>query len=186
MAAAVAPVLTNLPTVLSVAGAVLPTFLGTAGQAQQTGQEASIYESQARQKEAVAKAERAAAQAQAVEDRRRARILQSRAQARGAAGGAIGPGLEQIEADIIAEGELSALTSLLEGEEAARRSEYGAELDRFSAKQKRRQAQTTALSGLVGGLARGFSALPGSSPANGGGEIPAYSAQRLARGLTGL
>ena len=137
----------------------VPSVLGAVGAAQSQKQDALILESQAKQREQQAGQERAASQRQALEDKRQARILQSRAQARGAASGATGPGLFDIESDIIGEGELSALTSLYEGEERARSAEYGAELDRFSARQKRQQAKSTILTGLVGSAGKGYGSL---------------------------
>ena len=135
---------------------VVTTALSAAAQSKKEKQEALIFESQAKQKDIIAGQQRAESQIKAKEERRQARLLQSRAQARGAASGAIGPGLTNIESDIIGEGELSALTSLYEGEEAARSAEYGAELDRYSARNKRKAARTTLLTGIASSVSKGY------------------------------
>ncbi len=132
------------------------TALSAVAQSKSQKQEALTLESRAKQKDIIAGQQRAESQIKAKEERRQARLLQSRAQARGAASGATGPGLTNIESDIIGEGELSALTSLYQGEEAARSSEYGAELDRYSARNKRNAAKTTLLTGIASSGFKGY------------------------------
>jgi hypothetical protein len=76
---------------------------------------------QARQMEQQAGQERAVSQREAIEQRRRARLAQSRALAIAAAsGGGTGGTVQDILATLGAEGEMNAQAALYEGEEAAR------------------------------------------------------------------
>ena len=78
---------------------------------------------------------RAASQREQIEQRRRGRIVQSRA---AAVMGASGAGIDtDILADIDTEAEIRALTSLYEGEETARGLEYGAMLERAGGEGRR-------------------------------------------------
>jgi len=103
------------------------TALGAQRQAQ-----ASEFE--AEQLEVLAGQEQATAQRRADEERRRGRILQSRALALGAAsgGGASDPTVVNIISDLAGESEYLAATRIYEGEEAARRARMGAAGARFT------------------------------------------------------
>lgn len=98
---------------------------------------------EARQLDAAAGQARASAQRGAAEERRKARLVQSRAQA-AARGGAGDVGVVNIMGDIAAEGEYRALSSLYEGEERARGYQDAAAARRYSGKQ-------SLLAGLVSG-----------------------------------
>lgn len=117
-----------------------------AGKAQQKA--ADHPADQARQ---AAGQERAAAQREAIEQRRQGGFIASRAQAVGAASGAGGAGLENILGDIGAEGEFRALSSMFMGEERARGLEMQADVKEFEGKEARRASRmgaiTTALRG---------------------------------------
>lgn len=78
---------------------------------QQARARAAQYEQQAGQ-------EVAASQRKAIEERRRARLLSSKLQAR-AGGGASDPGVVALDAGIVGEGEYRALTELYFGDERA-------------------------------------------------------------------
>lgn len=115
----------GLSTILSAGGAAVSAVGAVQGGKAQDA--AAQY--QAAQLEASGKAEQAASQRQAEEDRRQARLMQSRARAVGAASGG-GIDLE-LAGDIEAEGEYRALTSLWEGTEAAKGRRAQAEASRF-------------------------------------------------------
>jgi len=74
--------------------------------------------------------ERATAQRAAVEERRRAGLVSSRARAVSAASGTTGKGITDILGDIEQEGEYRYLTALAAGESAAQGMEYGAAVRR--------------------------------------------------------
>lgn len=95
--------------------------------------EASRFE--AAQLEQIAGEERAVAQRRAGEERRRGRILESRALALAAAGGggATDPTVVNIISDLAGEGEYAAAVRIYEGEEAARRARMGARAQEFEA-----------------------------------------------------
>lgn len=101
-------------------------------QAQSAAYQSQLGNAQALQMEQQAGQERAVAQRAMLEERRRGRLVGSRAQAISAAsgGGALDPSIVNILGDIDAETELRALTALYQGEERARGAEYGAVLDR--------------------------------------------------------
>lgn len=121
----------GLPTILSGAGTAV-SALGAvqAGKAQNA---ASKY--QAAQLEAAGKAENAAAQRKAEEERRQARLMQSRARAVGAASGG---GVDiDLFGDIEEEGEFRALSALWEGKEAAKGRRAQAAASRFEGQSAR-------------------------------------------------
>lgn len=100
--------------------------------------------SEAKQLERRAGLTRASSQRAAVEERRDARYLASKARARAAASGAgvSDPTLVDIFADIDAGGEYNALARLFEGEEAARG-------DEFAAKIRRREGRAAKTAGKI-------------------------------------
>ena len=111
------------------------TAAGRAGKARQLA--LNTEAAQARQN---AGQERAAGQRGAAVERRRARLLSSRALARAAASGAgaFDPTVEVLLGDIGAEGEFRALTELFTGEERARSLETQAAFKVFEGGQERR------------------------------------------------
>lgn len=138
-------------TVLSVGSTVMGYFGNrNAGIA---AQQESEY--RAKQLEQRAGQERATAQRQAVIEKRRGVLAQSKVQARAAAsgGGALDESVVNIMGDLEGESELNALNSLYEGEERARDDESEAIVTRYSGQQKKKAgylaARTTALSGFA-------------------------------------
>ncbi len=112
------------------------------GRAEQAAGEArqQVLEHQAAQARQSAGQERAASQRDAIEQRRRARLISSRALAVAAASGAGAgdPTIENILGEIGAEGEFRALNELFLGEERARDLELQAALRVFEGAQERR------------------------------------------------
>lgn len=135
----------GLSTILSAAGSAV----GAIGAIQGGKAQQASANYQAAQLEAAGKTERAIAQREAEEDRRQARLMQSRARAVGAASGG-GIDLE-LAGDIAAEGEYRALTSLWEGEEAAKGRKAQAAAARFEGKQAKKAGYLTAGKTLLSG-----------------------------------
>lgn len=106
---------------------------------------ATSLEYRAQQFQQKAGQERASGQRAAIEQRRKQRLVSSRALALGAAGGGgIDPGLADILGDLAEEGEFRVLTELYTGEERARGAEMQAEADRFEASETRRAGRIEA------------------------------------------
>lgn len=124
--AAAAPFLAAAGTVVSTIGAIQQ------GNAQQA---AANY--QAAQLTQQAGQDRATAQRQAIEERRKAGLALSRVQAFSAASGAgaTDPTVNNIAGDIAGQGEYNALTQLYNGEERARGLENQASATRFQGQQ---------------------------------------------------
>lgn len=124
-------------------GATVVSTVGTLVAGEQEAQaykasakvENELAQYRAKQLEQNAGQERAASQHKAEQERKQARLVQSRARAIGAAGGAIrGTDIEDILAGLEGEGEYNAQSALYEGEEAARGMEMQAAGERYSAK----------------------------------------------------
>lgn len=132
MAQAIPIALMAASTAISAGG----TILGSNAEAKQLrGESDQLIE--------MAGQDRASSQREAAEQRRQARLLQSRALAVGAAtGGASDPTVVNILANLEGEGEYRALTALYEGEEAARSKE-------MQARARRREAKNTKRAGLI-------------------------------------
>lgn len=105
--------------------------------------------------------ERATAQRRAYEERRKATLVGSRAQAVAAAsgGGALDPTVLEITGDIAGEGEYNALTQMFTGEERALGLENEAALRRYegdealrAGKIRKKQAKIAAIGTLLSGL----------------------------------
>lgn len=121
-----------IPAVIAVAGAALSaggTIIGA-------NSEAKALKSEAAQLDVQAGQERATSQRQAMEERRQARLAQSRALAVAAAsgGGADDPTVINRMAELEGEGEYRSLVALYQGEESARGMEADAEARRKGAK----------------------------------------------------
>lgn len=159
---------------LAIAGIALSVVSGfvqasntlAAGRAEQQAARVrqQALEHQADQARQTAGQERAAAQRDAIEQRRQARFLSSRALARAAASGAGAgdPTVENILGGIGAEGEFRALNELFIGEERARNLETQAILKVFEGDQERRAGDVarrasrgTAFAQILGGTASG-------------------------------
>jgi hypothetical protein len=101
---------------------------------------------EAAQMERNAGQERAAAQREAIEERRQGRLAVSRARALAGASGAgvSDPTVTNILADLASQGETNALTALWEGEESARNMEFGAAGRRYEGSQAQQAGAYTA------------------------------------------
>ena len=106
--------------------------------------QAKSLKNEARQLDTKAGLERASSQREAMEERRKARLLQSRGQAVAAAsgGGADDPTIVNLMADIAGEGEYRSLTALYEGNERA----FGLEAE---AKARRKEAKNAKIAGYI-------------------------------------
>lgn len=108
---------------------------------------------QARQMEQQAGQERATAQRAAIEQRHKAALAGSRAQALAAAsgGGASDPTIVGIQSDIAGQGEYNALSALFNGEERARGMETQAQATRFQGQQARKAGVMGAFTSVANG-----------------------------------
>lgn len=133
MAQAILPAMMLGGAALSAGG----TIMGSKAEARELRREAAQLEVNAGQ-------ERAMGQRRAIEEKRQARLVQSRAQAVAAAsgGGASDPTVINAIADLAGEGEYRSLTSLYEGNVA------GDDLLR-QAQARRREAKNTKKAGLI-------------------------------------
>lgn len=142
--------LTTVAAVASIGGSVL----GGLG-AMQAGKAANVNAKfQAAQLEQQAGQERASSQRVALEERRRAKITASNAQAAAAASGgsATDPTVLNITGDIAKQGEYNALSALFEGEEKARGLGLQASSTRMEGKQAKRAGMISGISTIVGGV----------------------------------
>jgi hypothetical protein len=128
----------------AMAGTAL-TALGALKEGRQANADASF---QAAQLEQNAGQERAASQRQAIEQRRQARLTNSRIQAL-AGGGGLDPTVVDLSANIAGEGELRALTALYTGEERARGNEMNAQGARIAGKNAERASRVKAISSVL-------------------------------------
>lgn len=116
-------------SILSLVGTLSQaSAMKAAGKASET-----IAMSQAKAMEQQAGQERASSQREALEARRQAKLVQSRARALAAAGGGdtSDPTVVNLLGDIDTEGELRALTALYQGEEKAKGLEYQAQVTKM-------------------------------------------------------
>ena len=136
-----------IPIGLAVAGSALSagsTILGANSEAKQLRSEAEQIDIQAGK-------ERASSQRAAIEERRQAKKVSSRALALAAAsgGGASDPSVINNIAEIEGEGEYRALTALYNGEEAARGQEFEADNRRKEAKNVKKAALVKAAGTII-------------------------------------
>lgn len=137
-----------LPIALTVGAGLLSaggTIIGAKGEAKELRKQADQLEVKAGQ-------ERAASQRRAIEQKRQADLLSSRAIAVAAASGASvdDPTVLNILADIEGEGEYRALTALYEGEDEARGLEFEARARRREAKNTKKAARFKAAGSIIG------------------------------------
>lgn len=133
---------------------IASTVAGASGAMQQgSASKASAY-SAATQLETAAGQDRATAQRQAIDQRRQARLLSSKLQAR--AGGDSGAGIINLDTGITGEGEYRALTALFNGEESARGKEHQAANARITGDNAVRAARTAAFSTVLQGASSMF------------------------------
>jgi hypothetical protein len=139
-----------IPLALTAASTLMQVGGGISAANSQAGQ----LRSEATQLDAMAGLDRASSQRASVEQRRNARLLQSRALAvAGASGGGISdPTVVNLLAKLEGEGEYRALTALYEGEEEARSKERQAVARRKEAGNVKKAALfTAAVKALEGG-----------------------------------
>ncbi len=148
----------GLSTILSAGGAAISGI----GAIQSGNAQNAAAQYQAAQLEAAGKAETAASQRKAEEDRRQTRMMQSRARAVGAASGG-GIDLE-LAGDIEADGEYRALTALWEGAEAAKGRNAQAAASRFEGKAAKKAGYLKGASKAFSGAASLYDSLaPGKT-----------------------
>jgi len=159
--------MTTIATVASVGGSVLSGL----GQIQAGKAANASAKFQAAQMEQRAGQERASSQRVALEERRRAGIAMSNAQAAAASsgGGATDPTVLNITGDIAKQGEYNALSALFEGEERARGLQLQASSTRMEGKQAKRAGMVSGVSTIIGGSGNALMAkyAPTSSPTGG-------------------
>lgn len=135
-----------MATAIPLGAAVVGTALSAGGSIIGANSEAKEMRREAAQLEANAGIERASSQRRAIDERRQAKLAQSRGLAvAGASGGGIDdPTVLNLLSGIGGEGEYRALTALYEGEESARGMEA-------EAAARRRGAKATKTAGLLKG-----------------------------------
>lgn len=100
-------------------------------------------------------AEEASSQRDAIEERRKAMLLQSRATMLAAAGGTgVDIGAMDIISKIQREGEFNALTALFEGEERAATLRTGAEVSEFQGEREKKASRIKAISTIFSGAGK--------------------------------
>jgi hypothetical protein len=137
--------MSGFETIALVLGGI-STAASMVGQINQgkAAKQAANYKAQ--QMEANAGQERAASQRGAIEQRRKAMLMQSRAQAVGAASGSLSdPSTVNILGDLAGEGELGALTALYQGEARARGYEAEATTSRYEGNAAKKAGQAAAI-----------------------------------------
>jgi len=158
--------LTTLATVASVGGSVISGL----GQMQAGRAANASAKFQAAQMEQRAGQERAASQRVAIEERRRAGIAMSNAQAATAAsgGGATDPTVLNITGGLAKQGEYNALSALFEGEERARGLQLQATSTRMEGRQARRAGMIGGISTIVSGAGNALMNKYAPASSNGG------------------
>lgn len=157
----------QLAMIAGIAGGGL-SALGTLAAGNSAEKAANFEASQLQRNAGLA---RAASQRAAIEERRKADLVSSRALAVAAAsGGGTGGNVENILGDIAAEGEYRTLTSLFEGEQQAQGLETAAGR-RWEGKAAKRASRVQAVSTLLGSAGSMYGKYGGSG-AFGGGEAP--------------
>lgn len=143
------------------------TLLSASGQSQAGREEQKRLGFEASQLEQGAGQDRAASQRRAIEERRQARLVQSRAQAVAAASGAGALDADVVRniADIEGEGEYRALTALYEGEDSAVGKETQAKMNRYQGRAARRAGNIAAMSTILQGASSMNSRYGGGSQA---------------------
>lgn len=148
-----------LPVVSSVLQAGSSVIQGNAAD-KVAGYEATQLEQRAGQT-------RATAQRQAIEDRRRARLANSRLQALAGGGGGDVTAVK-LASDIAGEGEYKALSSLYEGEESAVGDEQAAMARRMEGKNAKRAGRIKLISSIFSSAGDIMGAFGGGKPFGGG------------------
>lgn len=163
---------------LTIGLAVGGTLLSAWGQvqagnaAEQAGRNAQVAaDYQASQLERNAGQERAMAQRKAIEEARKKRMAQSRAQALVAAqgGGSLDPSVVDLMGDLEAEGQYNFDMALQQGEESARDMETGAQLKRYEGRQALAAGKAEKRSATIaaaGSLLKGGSSIYGDYKAS--------------------
>lgn len=162
------PALSTIATAVSIGGSIL-SGIGQMNAGKAAQKSANF---QAQQLEQQAGQERAASQRVAIEERRRANIAMSNAQASAAAsgGGATDETVLNITGGLAAQGEYNALSALFEGEEKARGLQLQATSTRMEGKQAKRAGMIGGVSTIIGGAGNALMAkyAPASSSSTSG------------------
>lgn len=137
--------------------AIAGTVLGVTGSLQQGDAEKKSANFQAQQLEQNAGQYKAGAQREAGEQRRQARLANSRLRAL-AGGGGGDETIVHLSQDITGEGELRALTAMYEGDERARSAQLGAIAQRFEGDQAKHASKVRAISTVLGSASSLYSA----------------------------
>lgn len=150
--------------------AFLPALIGAGGTILQGVKADLAARSQALQLEQSAGQDRATSQRAAIEQRRAARYLQSRAQALAAASGAgaSDPTVTKIIGDIAGEGEYGALVAMYEGEDAARAKETAAKVARKTGSAMANASYLKAGTTLLSGASSWYDKYGGGGPGGNG------------------
>lgn len=137
--------------------------LGTVIQGEAADRNSKIEGAQLQQQAGQSRAE---GQLRAVQERRSARYVQSRALAVAAASGAgaSDPTVVNLISDIAGEGEFRALTSLYEGESAGNKMEYGAKIRRREGKAAATSSALNAAGTLLSGSSSWAAKYGGGGP----------------------
>lgn len=138
---------------VALAAQVVGTVVSTMGALQQGKAADAAAKSQAMQLEARAKQQEAVAQQKAIEERRQADIVSSRARSLIAAGGGdtTDVGSQDVLSGIAGEGEYRSLLQLYEGKEAANASIFEANVKRAEGKAAKKSSKFAAASNLFSG-----------------------------------
>lgn len=146
-----------IPTIMSVVGTAV-SVIGQMNAAKASEQQglaiAMMRQSEAAELERQAGEQKAESQRVAQEERRRSRLVASRAVAltAGQGGGVEDPTIQRLLADIQGEGGYRAAVRLYEGEEAARQLQFGASSRRASGMAAYDEAQNTGTAMRIGAL----------------------------------
>lgn len=148
----------------ALAAQAVATVVSAVGAIQQGRAADAQAKSQAEQLNARAKQERATAQLAAIEEKRQAERVSSRAKSLIAAGGGdtTDVGSQDILSDIAGEGEYRSLMQLYEGEERAKGSEFQAQSTRAEGKAARQAGLFSAIGTTLSGAASAYDTFGGS------------------------
>lgn len=146
----------SLGSLIAPAAAVAGTAVSYAGQQAAAKQSKQIANTQAKEQERQGQRELVAANRRAIEERRRAEQVVSRAKAAGAKTGTDGGDLYGIYGSIAGRGKRTALGAVRAGESAYESAKASAGVTRASGRAKASQMKTGAFADLIGGLGKAF------------------------------
>lgn len=148
---------------IAMTAMVLGTAVKGYGQVSAGHAESRAATFEANQMQEQALEERGAAQRDSIEQKRQAKLVESRALAISAAGGSAGGVTDiNIAGDIKAEGKYRSMSALFEGEERARGLETGAAVRRYEGREARRAGNIAAIGSVLDAGGSLFSKYGGS------------------------